>query len=163
MSFFLNDQLLKYHLANFNKIVKTDKVYYTSDMIENNTKFSNDKSSDLISYYSNLKNKIKEYFTKVDENLILDILRIQSKHQDWIGSTTLEIQYVNDIDLNKKKEKLYDKYNMLPIEKNDRTLRFKAKGMYLQNIEELLDIDSEIVFINGEAEVTEEAQYPSTH
>ena len=133
------------------------------DMIENNTKFSNDKSSDLISYYSNLKNKIKEYFTKVDENLILDILRIQSKHQDWIGSTTLEIQYVNDIDLNKKKEKLYDKYNMLPIEKNDRTLRFKAKGMYLQNIEELLDIDSEIVFINGEAEVTEEAQYPSTH
>lgn len=134
-----------------------------SDMIENNTKFSNDKSSDLISYYSNLKNKIKEYFTKVDENLILDILRIQSKHQDWIGSTTLEIQYVNDIDLNKKKEKLYDKYNMLPIEKNDRTLRFKAKGMYLQNIEELLDIDSEIVFINGEAEVTEEDQYPSTH
>ena len=134
-----------------------------SDMIENNTKFLNDKSSDLISYYSNLKNKIKEYFTKVDENLILDILRIQSKHQDWIGSTTLEIQYVNDIDLNKKKEKLYDKYNMLPIEKNDRTLRFKAKGMYLQNIEELLDIDSEIVFINGEAEVTEEDQYPSTH
>ncbi|HEX6294889.1 MAG TPA: hypothetical protein VFZ46_07015 [Nitrososphaeraceae archaeon] len=134
-----------------------------SDMIENNTKSSNDKSSDLISYYSNLKNKIKEYFTKVDENLILDILRIQSKHQDWIGSTTLEIQYVNDIDLNKKKEKLYDKYNMLPIEKNDRTLRFKAKGMYLQNIEELLDIDSEIVFINGEAEVTEEDQYPSTH
>ncbi|HEU4482177.1 MAG TPA: hypothetical protein VFR65_03910 [Nitrososphaeraceae archaeon] len=132
-------------------------------MIENNTKSSNDKSSDLISYYSNLKNKIKEYFTKVDENLILDILRIQSKHQDWIGSTTLEIQYVNDIDLNKKKEKLYDKYNMLPIEKNDRTLRFKAKGMYLQNIEELLDIDSEIVFINGEAEVTEEDQYPSTH
>jgi hypothetical protein len=134
-----------------------------SDMIETNNKSSNDKSSDLISYYSNLKNKIKEYFTKVDENLILDILRIQSKHQDWVGSTTLEIQYVNEIDLNKKKEKLYDKYNMLPIEKNDRTLRFKAKGMYLQNIEELLDIDSEIVFINGEAEVTEEDQYPSTH
>lgn len=133
------------------------------NMIENNAKSSNDKSSDLISYYSSLKNKIKGYFPRVDEDLILDILRIQSKHQDWIGSTTLEIQYVNDIDLNKKKEKLYDKYNMLPIEKNDRTLRFKAKGMYLQNIEELLDIDSEIVFINGEAEVTEEAQYPSTH
>ena len=134
-----------------------------SDMIENNTKFLNDKSSDLISYYSNLKNKIKEYFTKVDENLILDILRIQSKHQDWIGSTTLEIQYVNDIDLNKKKEKLYDKYNMLPIEKNDRTLRFKAKGMFLQNIEELLKMDSEIELVNGEVEVTEEDQYPSTH
>ena len=133
------------------------------NMIENNAKSSNDKSSDLISYYSNLKNKIKEYFPKVDENLILDILRIQSKRQDWIGSTTLEIQYVNDIDLHKKKEELYDKYNMLPIEKNDRTLRFKAKGMYLQNIEELLERDSEIEFINGEAEVTEEDQYPSTH
>jgi hypothetical protein len=134
-----------------------------SDMIDDNTKSLNGKSSDLISYYSNLKKKIKEYFPKVDENLILDILRIQSKHPNWIGSTTLEIQYVNDIDLNKKKEKLYDKYKMLPIEKNDRTLRFKAKGMYLQNIEELLEMDSEIEFINGEAEVTEEDQYPSTH
>ena len=132
-------------------------------MIENNAKSSNEKSSDLISYYSNLKNKIKEYFPKVDEDLILDVLRIQSKRQDWIGSTTLEIQYANDIDLNKKKEELYDKYNMLPVEKNDITLRFKAKGMYLQNIEELLERDSEIEFINGEAEVTEEDQYPSTH
>ena len=52
---------------------------------------------------------------------------------------------------------------MLPIEKNDRTLRFKAKGMYLQNIEDLLEMDSEIEFINGEAELTEEDQYPSTH
>jgi hypothetical protein len=134
-----------------------------SDMIDDNTKSLNGKSSDLISYYSNLKKKIKEYFPKVDENLILDILRIQSKHPNWIGSTTLEIQYVNDIDLNKKKEKLYDKYNMLPIEKNDRTLRFKAKGMYLQNIEDLLEMDSEIEFINGQAELTEEDQYPSTH
>ena len=133
------------------------------NMIENNTKSLNDKSSDLISYYSSLKNKIKRYFPKVDENLILDILRIQSKQKDWIGSTTLEIQYVNDIDLHKKKEELYDKYNMLPIEKNDKTLRFKAKGIYLQNIEELLERDSEIEFINGEAEVTEEDQYPSTH
>ena len=133
------------------------------NMIENNAKSSNEKSSDLISYYSNLKNKIKEYFPKVDENLILDILKIESKHQDWIGSTTLEIQYIDDIDLNKKKEKLYDKYNMLPIEKNDRTLRFKAKGMFLQNIEELLKMDSEIELVNGEVEVTEEDQYPSTH
>ena len=132
-------------------------------MIGNDTKSSNDKSFDLKSDFSNLKNKIKEYFPKVDENLILDILKIESKHQDWIGSTTLEIQYIDDIDLNKKKEKLYDKYNMLPIEKNDRILRFKAKGMFLQNIEELLDMDSEIEFINGEVEVTEEDQYPSTH
>lgn len=142
------------------------QIKYTlhiSDMIDDNTKSLNGKSSDLISYYSNLKKKIKEYFPKVDENLILDILRIQSKHPNWIGSTTLEIRYVNDIDLNKKKEKLYDKYKMLPIEKNDRTLRFKAKGMYLQNIEDLLEMDSEIEFINGEAELTEEDQYPSTH
>lgn len=132
-------------------------------MIGNNTKSSNDKSFDLKSDFSNLKNKIKEYFPKVDENLILDILKIESKHQDWIGSTTLEIQYIDDIDLNKKKEKLYDKYNMLPIEKNDRTLRFKAKGMFLQNIEELLKMDSEIELVNGEVEITEEDQYPSTH
>jgi hypothetical protein len=125
-------------------------------MFENNTKSLNDKSSNLISDYNNLKNKIKEYFPKVEENLILDILRIQTKQKDWIGSTTLEIQYIDNIDLKKKKDKLYDRYNMLPLEKDDRTLRFKAKGMYLQNIEELLEMDSEIEFINGEAEVTEE-------
>ena len=123
----------------------------------------NDKSSNLISDYNNLKNKIKEYFPKVDENLILDILRVQSKQKDWIGSTTLEIQYIDNIDLKKKKDKLYDRYNMLPIEKDDITLRFKAKGMYLQNMEELLEMDSEIEFISGEAEVTEKEQYPSTH
>ena len=134
-----------------------------SKMIGNDTKSLNDKSFDLKSDFSNLKNKIKEYFPKVDENLILDILKIESKHQDWIGSTTLEIQYIDDIDLNKKKEKLYDKYNMLPIEKNDRTLRFKAKGMFLQNIEEVLKMDSEIELVNGEVEITEEDQYPSTH
>jgi hypothetical protein len=60
-------------------------------MIENNTKSLNDKSSNLMSNYNNLKKKIKEYFPKVDENLILDILMIQSKQKDWIGSTTLEI------------------------------------------------------------------------
>jgi hypothetical protein len=132
-------------------------------MSENNIKSLNNKSSDLLSFYINLKNKIKEYFSKVDENLILSILRIQTKQQDWIGSTTLEIQYKDNIDLNKKKDKLYDRYNMLPLEKDDRTLRFKAKDMYLQNIEELLEMDSEIEFIRGEAEVTEEGQYPSTH
>jgi hypothetical protein len=132
-------------------------------MNKNNIKSLDDKSSDLLSYYVKLKNKLKEYFPKVEEDLILDILRLQSQKKDWIGSTTLEIQYNNNVDLNKKKEKLYDTYNMLPIEKDDRTLRFKAKGMYLQNIEELLEIDSEIEFINGEAEVTEKEQYPSTH
>jgi hypothetical protein len=132
-------------------------------MIENNTKSLNDKSSNLMSDYNNLKKKIKEYFPKVDENLILDILMIQSKQKDWIGSTTLEIQYIDNIDLKKKKDKLYDIYDMLPIEKNNRTLRFKAKGMYLQNIEKLLEMDSEIDFISGEAEVTEKGQYPSTH
>jgi hypothetical protein len=39
-------------------------------MIENNTKSWNDKSSNLISDYNNLKKKIKEYFPKVDEMLI---------------------------------------------------------------------------------------------
>lgn len=132
-------------------------------MIENKTKPLKDKSSFLISDYNKLKNKIKEYFPKVDENLILDIIRIQSKQKDWIGSTTLEIQYSDSIDLKEKKDKLYDKYNMLPLEKDERTLRFKAKGMYLQNIEDLFEMDPEIEFIAGEAEATEKEQYPSTH
>ena len=46
--------------------------------------------------------------------------------------------------------------------KKMRVLRFKAKGMYLKDIAELLDDDPDIKEIGGSAELTEDDQYPST-
>jgi len=96
--------------------------------------------------------------------LILDILRLETQKSDWIGSITIEIQYKNnDANLEEKKENLYNKFKMLPMEKDDKTLRFKAKRMYLEDIEELIAKDQDIEYISGSAKSTEEDQYPSSH
>ena len=65
--------------------------------------------------------------------------------------------------MEEKKENLYNKFNMLPMEKDERTLRFKAKRMYLEDIEELIAKDQDIEYISGSAKSNEDDQYPSTH
>lgn len=128
------------------------------------TKFKSEKSGELIKSYQKTVNMIKQYFPKVDEILILDILRLETQKKGWEGSTTIEILYENeDVDLEEKKESLYNKFNMLPMEKDERTLRFKAKRMFLEDIEELIAKDHDVEFITGSAKSTEDDQYPSTH
>ncbi len=128
------------------------------------TKFKSEKSGELIKSYQKTVNMIKQYFPKVDEILILDILRPETQKKGWEGSTTIEILYENeDVDLEEKKESLYNKFNMLPMEKDERTLRFKAKRMFLEDIEELIAKDHDVEFITGSAKSTEDDQYPSTH
>lgn len=51
---------------------------------------------------------------------------------------------------------------MLPMEKDERTLRFKAKKMFLQDMEELFSNDSDIEHVSGTAGPTEDDQYPSS-
>jgi hypothetical protein len=122
------------------------------------------KYKDLENHFANLVKSITEYFPRVDEVLILDILRLEYYKPDWQGTTTIEIQYSkkNAVKLDEKKDKLYDKFHMLPMEKNENTLRFKAKKMYLKDIEELFDNDLDIVRITGSARSSEDDQYPSS-
>jgi len=51
---------------------------------------------------------------------------------------------------------------MLPMEKDERTSRFKAKRMYLQDIEEFFENDSDIENLTGSARQTEDDRYPSS-
>ncbi len=135
-------------------------------MADENSKsnFNTVNSDELMSIYRDLVNKLTQYFPKVEKTLILDILRLETQKPDWIGSTTVEIQYKNnDASLEEKKQNLYNKFNMLPMEKDERTLRFKAKRMYLEDIEELIAKDQDIEYISGSAKSTEDDQYPSTH
>ncbi len=123
-----------------------------------------DKILELQNDYQKLREKISEFFPKVNETLLLDMLRLESQGGGWNGTTTLEIEYATDgVNLDEKKEGLYKKYDMLPSEKNERVLRFKAKEMYLEDIAELLDEDPDIKEIAGSAEPSEDDQYPSTH
>ena len=132
---------------------------------KNNANPHNEKSIELKRDYQKLIEKIRQYFPKVDEILVLDLLRMELEKKDWEGSTTLEIRYADEekIKLEEKKEILYKKFDMLPQEKDENTLRFKAKGMYLSDVEELIDKDKDIDHIIGSAKPTEEEQYPSTH
>ncbi len=115
------------------------------------------------SQFKSLVKNIKEGFPHVDENLVLDILRLEHFKPNWQGTTTIEIQYrKGSVNLQKKKDKLYDKFDMLPMEKDERTLRFKAKRMYLQDIEEFFENDLDIEYLTGSARPTEDDQYPSS-
>jgi hypothetical protein len=121
------------------------------------------KYIDIENHFKSLVKSIKEYFPYIDEILILDILRLEYFKPDWQGTITIEIQYrKNSVNLDEKKDKFYDKFQMLPMEKNESTLRFKAKKMFLKDIEELFDNDSEIAYVTGSARPSEDDQYPSS-
>ena len=96
---------------------------------------SSSSSLELKSDYQNLIKKAANFFPKVNQNLILDILKLETTYKDWEGSVILEIKYPEGkVELDTKINKLYDKYERSASEKDERTLRFKALHM---NIEEL--------------------------
>jgi hypothetical protein len=112
--------------------------------------------------YQNFKKRISQLIPKTDEDLLLQMLKFQTMKEEWPGSVTLRIKYQKNLetDLNTKKEKLYEKYKMLPSEMDDRTLRFKALGVYLEDISKLSQ-DPEVEYISGSAEPSQKDQYAS--
>ena len=65
---------------------------------------SKDKILELQNDYQKLRDKISEFFPKVNETLLLDMLRLESQSGDWNGTTTLEIEYATErVNLDKKR------------------------------------------------------------
>jgi len=102
------------------------------EKIENSdrSKVSSSSSSlELKSDYQNLIKKAANFFPKVDQNLILDILKFETTYKNWEGSVILEIKYPEDkVELDTKINKLYDKYERSASEKDERTLRAYPKN-----------------------------------
>lgn len=123
---------------------------------------SNNIQDTIIIEYQNFIKRISQLIPKVDQDLVLQILKFQTTKEEWRGSVTLRIKYQKNLemDLNSKKGKLYEKYKMLPSEMDDRTLRFKALGVYLEDISELSQ-DPEVEYIGGSAEPSQKDQYAS--
>jgi len=123
---------------------------------------SNNIQDTIIIEYQNFIKRISQLIPKVDQDLVLQILKFQTTKEEWRGSVTLRIKYQKnlEIDLNSKKGKLYEKYKMLPSEMDDRTLRFKALGVYLEDISGLSQ-DPEVEYIGGSAEPSQKDQYAS--
>lgn len=124
---------------------------------------SSSPAFDLRSDYQNLVQKAKNLFPKVDHALLMDMLKLETKDKDWQGSVILEIRYPKDrVKLDDKIDRLYNKYERVPSEKDDRTLRFKAVRMNTEELERLLKDDSEIEYITGSAEQSQRDEYPSS-
>src|SRR5918993_59335 len=116
----------------------------------------------LRSDYQNLMRKAERLFPKVGQTLLMDMLKLETKQRDWQGTVVLEIRYSgNRVSLDEKINKLYNKYERVPSEKDDRTLRFKAVHIDIEELENLLKEDPEIEHIGGSAELTQKDEYPS--
>jgi hypothetical protein len=120
-------------------------------------------ASQMRSDYQNLMRKAESLFPKVDQTLLMDMLKLETKQKGWQGTVILEIRYPEErVRLEEKIDKLYNKYERVPSEKDDRTLRFKAVNIDIEELERLLKEDPEIEHITGSAEQTLKDEYPSS-
>ena len=119
---------------------------------ESSTSTSTTSTSKLKTSYETFLQEAATLFPKVDQKLLLNILQLQTNYQDWEGSVMLKILYPATIpDIDAKKDWIYRKYQRVSTIEENRTLRFKAIRMYLEEIEKLLKEDPTIEYITGSA------------
>lgn len=127
---------------------------------ESSTSTSTTLSSKLKTAYETFLQEAATLFPKVDQKLLLNILQLQTNYQDWEGSVMLKILYPATIsDIDAKKDWIYRKYQRVSTIEENRTLRFKAIRMYLEEIEKLLKEDPTIEYITGSATMTPSDAY----
>jgi hypothetical protein len=127
---------------------------------ESSTSTSTTSTSKLKTSYETFLQEAATLFPKVDQKLLLNILQLQTNYQDWEGSVMLKIIYPATIsDIDAKKDWIYRKYQRVSTIEENRTLRFKAIRMYLEEIEKLLKEDPTIEYITGSATMTPSDAY----
>jgi hypothetical protein len=128
--------------------------------INNQSKSSTSSSSKLKTAYETFLQEAATLFPKVDQKLLLNILQFETTYQDWEGSVMLKIIYPATIsDIDAKKDWIYRKYQRVSTIEENRTLRFKAIRMYIEEIEKLLKEDPTIEYITGSATMTPSDAY----
>ena len=127
---------------------------------ESSTSTSTTSSSKLKTAYETFLQEAATLFPKVDQKLLLNILQFQTNYQDWEGSVMLKIIYPATIsDIDAKKDWIYRKYQRVSTIEENRTLRFKAIRMYIEEMEKLLKEDPTIEYITGSATMTPSDAY----
>jgi hypothetical protein len=127
---------------------------------ESSTSTSTTSSSKLKTAYETFLQEAATLFPKVDQKLLLNILQLQTNYQDWEGSVMLKILYPATIsDIDAKKDWIYRKYQRVSTIEENRTLRFKAIRMYIEEMEKLLKEDPTIEYITGSATMTPSDAY----
>jgi hypothetical protein len=127
---------------------------------ESSTSTSTTLSSKLKTAYETFLQEAATLFPKVDQKLLLNMLQFETTYQDWEGSVMLKIIYPATIsDIDAKKDWIYRKYQRVSTIEENRTLRFKAIRMYIEEIEKLLKEDPTIEYITGSATMTPSDAY----
>ena len=127
---------------------------------KSSTSTSTTSSSKLKTAYETFLQEAATLFPKVDQKLLLNILQFETTYQDWEGSVMLKIIYPATIsDIDAKKDWIYRKYQRVSTIEENRTLRFKAIRMYIEEIEKLLKEDPNIEYITGSATMTPSDAY----
>jgi hypothetical protein len=112
--------------------------------------------------YSDLLAELAALYPKVDQRLLLDILKFESTYKDWEGSVMLKIVYpAQGVDLEEKKDWVYSRYQRVPSVEEKRTLRVKTIRMYLDDLESMLIDDAQIEYVTGSATLAPTDAYAS--
>ncbi len=101
--------------------------------------------------YATFLRNASTLFPKIDQKLLLTILQYQTVYSDWEGSVMLKIVYPAGTDMDKKKEWIYQKFQRMGSIEEDRTIRFKAIHIYVEDLDRLLNEDPDIEFVTGSA------------
>jgi hypothetical protein len=101
--------------------------------------------------YQNFLKEAQVIMPKVDSSLLLDMLYYQTRYPDWEGSVGISVVYPADLDINQKKEWIYQKYQRMSKVEEEKTLKFKAIRMSIEELGKMLDEDPDIQFVTGEA------------
>jgi len=109
--------------------------------------------------YQNFLEEAALLMPKVDKSLLLDILYYQTRYPDWEGSAVISIVYAADLDINQKKEWIYQKYGRMSQIDEGKTLKFKAIRMSTEELGKILDEDPDIQYITGSATLTPTDSY----
>jgi hypothetical protein len=109
--------------------------------------------------YRQFLDRAAALFPKVDQKLLLNILQFQTAYSDWEGNTLLKVVYPVGVDLEMKKEWIFSRYNRVPSIEENKTVRFKAFRMYVEELADLIAADPEIQYITGSTSLTPAEAY----
>ena len=126
----------------------------TSDKntVETTDRMSQSASALLKSSYKQFVQRASDLFPKVDQKLLMNILQFEVAYDDWEGSVLLKVVYPADrVNMDAKKDFIYNKFQRVPTVESDKTLRFKGIRIYVEELEKILNEDPDIEYITGSA------------
>jgi hypothetical protein len=128
--------------------------------VRNSDNLSQSASAVLKSSYKQFIQQASDLFPKVDQKLLMNIVQFEAAYDDWEGSVLLKIVYPADtVDIDAKKDFIYNKYQRVPTVEADKTLRFKGIRIYVEELEKMLNEDPDIQYITGSATLTPSDAY----